>query len=76
MPLRLAKRKGVNQWFVGEEAISCVTSGDGIEITNLYEKVMRGDTIHVSDGVETRDYTSAELLGLFIKKSFDKLGNV
>lgn len=76
MPLRLAKRKGVNQWFVGEEAISCVTSGDGIEIINLYEKVMRGDTIHVSDGAETRDYTSAELLGLFIKKSFAPMGFV
>lgn len=76
MPLCLCKRKGVNQWFVGEEAISCITSGDGIEVLNLYEKVMRNEMIVVDDMGDRQEHSAADLLGLFIKKSFAPMGFV
>ncbi|MBQ8946676.1 MAG: hypothetical protein IJ058_07690 [Lachnospiraceae bacterium] len=70
IPMVLCKRRGVNQWFYGRDAIKYHENGDGIIVDNLLQKAIDGET-EVIDGNEV---DGIALLTLFIKRSLSILG--
>lgn len=77
LPMLLCKRNKVNQWTYGEEALENVRKKEGVLIENLLELAYQGEPVKVKDSIDslkTFDYDPVELLGLFIKKSFSKMG--
>lgn len=65
IPTVLCKRKGVNQWFYGKEALKYAASGEGILVENLLILAERGEDVVV----EEESYNPIALLTLFVKRS-------
>lgn len=64
IPLVLAKRPGIGQWFYGREALK-YSENEGILVDNLLERAQRGEEIMVEDEA----FDPVALLALFIKRS-------
>jgi hypothetical protein len=74
IPLVLAKRKGLGQWYYGEDARKMAKNSEMICIDALLRRAMDGETLRIED--ET--FSAEELLALFLKKLVQipqKLGN-
>lgn len=69
IPTVLCRRKEVNQWFYGKEALSRIESGDSIRVDHLIEKARVGERIDV-DG---SGYDPVSLLSLFVKRTLSLL---
>ncbi len=69
IPTVLCKRKDVNQWFYGKEALAKIESGEGIRVDHLVEKAREGKRIDV-DGT---GYDPVSLLTLFVKRTLSLL---
>lgn len=69
IPTVLCKRKGVNQWFYGKEALKYAGEGEGILVEDLLTLVERGEEVLV----EEEGYDPAALLTLFVKRSLSLL---
>ncbi len=72
IPTVLCKRKGVNQWFYGKEAVKHVQGEDGELLTNLVELARRGETVRI----EEIAFDPVSLLTLFVKRSLAMLSIV
>ena len=68
IPLCLCKRRDVNQWFFGWEAVR--KAEEGTFISDLYARACRNEQVMV----EGKQVEYSELLGLFVKKCFGLLG--
>ncbi|MCR5640423.1 MAG: hypothetical protein K6G04_03605 [Lachnospiraceae bacterium] len=64
IPTLLAKRKGMGQWFFGNEARRRIQSNEAEAVEDLYENALSGKRVFV-DG---EDYDSRELFMIFIRK--------
>ena len=71
IPTLLAKRKGMGQWFFGNEAKHRIQSGEAEAVEDLYENALSGKRIFVDGG----DYDSRELFMIFIRKLLSMPGN-
>lgn len=74
IPLLLAKRKGIGQWFFGEDAKKMAMSEQTEMIDALLERARKKEMIQV----EGETYEAVHLLALFLKKLIllpNKLGN-
>jgi hypothetical protein len=74
IPLVLAKRKGLGQWYYGEDARKMAKNSEMICVDALLRRAMDGETLRIDD--ET--FSAEELLALFLKKLVQipqKLGN-
>jgi hypothetical protein len=74
IPLVLAKRKGLGQWYYGEDARKMAKNSEMICVDALLRRAMDGETLRIED--ET--FSAEELLALFLKKLVQipqKLGN-
>lgn len=69
IPTVLCKRKGVNQWFYGKEALKYAKEGEGILVEDLLTLAERGEEVIV----EEESYDPAALLTLFVKRSLSLL---
>lgn len=69
IPTVLCKRKDVNQWFYGKEAVRHIEDGDGIPVRNLIAAARDGKPVLVGDS----EYDPIALLTLFIKRSLSLL---
>lgn len=69
IPTVLCKRKGVNQWFYGKEALKYAASGEGILVEELLVLAERGEDVIV----EEESYDPVALLTLFVKRSLTLL---
>lgn len=65
IPTVLCKRKGVNQWFYGKEALKYAALGEGILVEDLLLLAERGEDVIV----EEESYDPVALLTLFVKRS-------
>lgn len=70
IPTALCKRKEVNQWFFGREALRNAEEEEGILVNHLIQKAIQGTPVVV----EEAELNPIELLALFMKKSFSMLG--
>lgn len=66
MPTMIAKKKGLNQWFFGEDAKRRVASGEAVPADDLYKLALAGDGL-ILDG---QRYDAKDLLVIFFKKIF------
>lgn len=74
IPTVLAKRKGLRQWYYGDDARKMAKNSEMICIDSLFKRAVLGEKIVMDD--ET--FTAEELMALFIKKLMSvpqKLGN-
>ncbi|MCR5669499.1 MAG: hypothetical protein K6G10_00690 [Butyrivibrio sp.] len=69
IPTVLCKRKEVNQWFYGKEAVRHIEDGDGIPVTGLLTAAKEGKPVAVGEG----EYDPIALLTLFVKRSLSLL---
>lgn len=74
IPMCLCKRCGVNQWYYGDDAINCARAGDGILIEHIMEKAYKNEKIEIKEDKNAQEFDAVQLLGLFIKKSFSRMG--
>lgn len=65
IPTVLAKRNGVNQWSVGDEAIALSESGEGVLVDSLLSKAIEGREIVVEEQV----FSPVRLLELFLRRT-------
>ena len=75
IPTLLAKRKGLGQWYYGDDAKKMAKTSEVICIDSLLQRAVNGDTVNI----EEESYEAWELLTLFLKKVMDlpkKLGTV
>ena len=69
IPTVLCKRRDVNQWFYGKEAVRHIEDGDGIPVDNLLAAAKNGKPIMVGES----EYDPIALLTLFVKRSLSLL---
>lgn len=69
IPTVLCKRKGVNQWFYGKEAVKYAGDNEGILVDNLLEAAKNGEKIVIED----QEFDPVALLTLFIRRSLSLL---
>lgn len=69
IPTVLAKRKDVNQWFYGKEAISKIEADEAVRVDNLIENARLDKRVNV-DGT---GYDPVSLLSLFVKRTLSLL---
>ena len=72
IPTVLCKRRGVNQWFYGKEAIRNAEEQQGILVGNLLTLALNGEPILIED----TSYDPVALLTLFFKRSLGMLSQV
>ena len=65
IPTMLCKRKGVNQWFYGKDAVKYAEEEDMYPVGELVSLARKGDEIELDGTV----YDPAALLTLFLKRS-------
>lgn len=65
IPTVLCKRKGVNQWLYGKDALKSSEEEEGTLVTDLIELARKEETITI----EGESFDSIALLALFIKRS-------
>lgn len=72
IPTVLCKRRGVNQWFYGKEAIRNAAEQQGILVENLLDLALDGEPILIED----TSFDPVALLTLFFKRSLGMLSQV
>ena len=75
IPTLLAKRRGVGQWYYGDEAKKMAKTSEVICVDSILKRAVNGDMVRI----EEETYDALELLALFLKKIIDlprKLGNL
>gem|GEM_PF-4855438 len=70
IPTVACKRNGVNQWYVGREAVENYNARKGVLVKNILQAAVAGEPIHI----EERTVDSVELLGLFLRGCFAEVG--
>ena len=69
IPTVLAKRRDVNQWFFGREAVKQSMEGNAVPVTDMLEKALENEPVFVGD----EEYDAVSLLALFVKRSLSML---
>lgn len=64
IPLFLAKKTGIGQWFYGTEAKKQAENNNAFGVGNLYEKALSGESIEIDGEV----FTGQELLFMYLRK--------
>lgn len=75
IPVLLAKRKGIGQWYYGEDAKKMDESSEVNCVDSLLRKAAAKETIFI----EKESYDASELLALYLKKIMElpmKLGTI
>ena len=74
IPTLLAKRKGVGQWYYGDDAKKMAKTAEVICVDDLVKRAVSGETVRM----EEQSFEAWELLALFLRKVIElprKLGN-
>ena len=72
IPTYLAKKKGISQWFFGEEARQKVKNNEALGVDDLLTKALSGEEVYV----EHERYAARDLLVIFLKKVLSVSGIV
>lgn len=67
IPILLAKRIKVEQWYYGEEAVRKVEQQEALPVENLYENAVKQEKISLED----KEYEAELLFQMFVKKSLN-----
>ncbi len=72
IPTMLCKRKGINQWFYGKDAIKHAQTEEGFPVKDLISKARNGEMVVV----EEEEFDPVALLTLFVKRSLTLLSTI
>lgn len=72
IPMVLAKKKGVGQWFFGHDAKMRIKAGEALGIDNLLTKAKAKEEIFL----EHEKYEAVDLLTIYLKRVFSLAGSV
>ena len=72
IPVVLAKRVGVNQWFYGKEALRYAQESGGILVRDLLRLALDGEPVLI----EETEYDPVALLTLFFQRSLGMLSGI
>lgn len=72
IPTVLCKRKGVNQWFFGKDAIKHADMEEGQLVTDLINLARMGEKVTI----EEEEFDPVALLTLFVKRSLSLLSMI
>lgn len=72
IPTVLCKRKGVNQWFYGKEALKYARENDCMLVENLLDLAKEGEMIWLDE----QEFDPLALLTLFIRRSLSLLSPI
>lgn len=72
IPTVLCKRRGVNQWFYGKEALKHAQANGSMQVTNLLTLAKKGEPVQI----EEEEFDPIALLTLFMKRSLTLLSMV
>lgn len=64
IPLLLYKKKGIGQWYFGQDAKSMAKEENGICLDDFYEKAFLGESVEIED----MSYEAKDLLAVFLRK--------
>ncbi len=64
IPLYIAKRRGMAQWFFGDEARRQVGLGLAVGVDRLYERALSRDKVMI----ETEEYPAVDLFVIYLRK--------
>lgn len=67
IPMAIAKKSGMGQWFIGDEALEkSKKEKDVILVPDFYEKAMRNENIII----DAELFTGEEVLGIYLRRLF------
>lgn len=69
IPMVLAKKKKVEQWYYGEEAVKQIELGEAVPVDDIYQGSIRKETIEI----EGKQYEVVLLLQMYVKKTLGLL---
>lgn len=69
IPLLLAKKKGVEQWYFGQEAEQKIAEEEAVAAEDFYEKAQNSEQIIL----EEKEYEAELLMQMYLKKTFSLL---
>ena len=64
IPTFLAKKRGIGQWFYGNEARSQVSMNQAVAVDDLFESAVKNEKVYI----ETEEYLARDLLLIFFRK--------
>ena len=64
IPMTICKRRGIGQWFYGDDVNKSASKDEIVVVDDLYRRALAGEEIQVEDKV----YQAEELLALFVRK--------
>ena len=71
IPTVVCKKKGIRQWFYGEEAVKCHKANEGTLVDKLVTRSINDEIIEI-DGEK---YSAFSLLELFVKKTINLISS-
>ena len=63
IPLIIAKRRGIGQWYYGDDARKMARTCEMICVDSLLRRALAGESIRIED----ESFPAEELLGLFLQ---------
>lgn len=72
IPVCLFKRRGINQWFIGKEALVFSEQEEGTLIDHIFEKALDQESILI----EEEEFETLALLALYVKRTLAMPGKV
>lgn len=69
IPAVLCRRNEVNQWFYGREALKTAQAGEGVLVTGLLSKALKGEAVELAG----ESFDAVAILALFMKRSLSLL---
>ena len=72
VPMAVAKREGIGQWFTGEEAVSRAEEDGVTPVPDLYKKALAGEDIIVDADLFSAD----DILSIYLRRLFTMAQNM
>lgn len=66
IPMAIAKKSGIGQWFIGEEAIEAASANDVSLVPDFYRKALNNENIII----DAELFTGEEVLTIFLRRLF------
>lgn len=71
-PMAIAKKSGIGQWFIGDEAIERKNDSDVTLVPDFYQKALKNENIII----DAQLFSGEEVLGIYLKRLFAMAQNL
>lgn len=71
-PMAIAKKSGIGQWFIGDEAIERSEDSDVYLVHDFYQKALKNENIII----DAELFSGEEILGIYLRRLFSMAQNL